>query len=672
MEERASRTQDGAAPIRSPGESTRLGFSLSKMDRSVPPAEDFYRYATGRWLRENPVPPDKSSWSAFGELDERNLKLIHDILERARDEAAKSAAGPRRQVGEFYASAMDTARLEARRFQPLEPDRLRIDRIDGTNELLRTVAAFHASGLPGLFESFADPDLRESTRYALYLYQGGLSLPNREYYLGAEFEELRTEYRAHLARMLVLWGSEPGTAERDARTVLDLETELARSSRTQAELRDLEKNYTRVEVPEVATRWPGLPLPEYLTASGAGKVAYVVVGQPEFFSALERLLADRPLSDWKAYLRWHLLHAAAPYLPEAVDSEDFEFFHRRLLGQQAPEPRWKRAARTIDTNLGEALGQLYVEEHFPPSAREKMDEMVRFLCAVFHDRLEHLEWMTPATRREARTKFERFLAHIGHPAKFRDYSSVRVEPDDLFGNVRRAAAFDFRRRFDRLGGPVDRTEWRMTPSTVNAYFEPTQNEIFFPAGILQPPFFDPAMDDAVNYGGIGAVIGHEITHGYDDQGRKADADGNLRDWWTAEDAREFGARAKQVVELYGAVEPLPGIHLNGELTLGENIADFGGISIAYEALKRKLAEHPESRRTLDGLTPEQRFFISWAQVWRVNYTEPELRRRLLIDPHSPGRYRAVVPLETFPPFHEAFADGASEPRGPRKGLLRIW
>ncbi len=645
-------------------------FSVAFMDASIDPTQDFYAYAAGGWLRSNPVPADKTSWGAFGELRERTFHQLREMLERAREDTANDGAGPRRQVGDFFASATDTTRREAVGFGPLTDRAQSIDRIASSRDLVRTIASFHATGLPGMFHAFSDADLKESTRYVLYLYQGGLSLPNREYYLTDEFAALRDAYRAHIARMFVLWGSSSAQAESSARTVLALETDLAKASRTQTELRDREKNYARWEIEKLETSWAALHLREYLAGIGAGGVPFVVVGQDGFFSALAEMVARRPLEEWKTYLRWQLLHAAAPYLHDRVESEDFAFFHQRLLGQAAPEPLWKRAAVMIDGHIGEALGQLYVERHFPPSARARMLELVENLREVFRDRLTKLDWMTDTTRREAIVKFDRFVAHIGHPEKFRDYSSVRIAPDDLWGNVRRAAEFEVHRRFSRLGGPVDRSEWLMTPPTVNAYFEPTQNQIFFPAGILQPPFFDPRLDDAVNYGGIGAVIGHEITHGYDDQGRKSDAEGNLRDWWSPEDAKEFAARAEEVVRLYEVGEPLPGLHVNGQLTLGENIADFGGVSIAFEALERRLARHPEGRRPIDGLTPEQRFFISWAQVWRTNYTEAELRRRLVIDPHAPGRYRAVLPVQNHPAFRSAFVP---DPKGSSDGpLVRIW
>lgn len=641
------------------------------MNRSVDPTRDFYEYANGGWARSNPLPSDKSIWGAFGELLERNFILIHRILDRAASDAAVPPDGPLHQVGRFYRSAMDTSRLDGLGFRPLEPDRGTIDRIVTLPELVSVVATIHSGGQPGLFESFAYPDFKNSSVYALYLVQGGLALPDRDYYLAENFAELRVAYLGHLQRMLRLFGQSPADAEKAAATVFSIETELAKSSRTRTELRDLEKNYNRVDVRDLVAMYPNLHMDTYLNGLGAGHVPHVIVGQPEFLSTLDRLLVERPLSDWRTYLVWNLLHANARYLHEVVESEDFGFFHRTLLGQSTLEPRWRRASQIIDTHLGEALGQLFVDAHFPPEARERMDRMIHHLRAVFHDRLQSLDWMTDPTRQQALAKFDRFVARIGHPDAFRDYSAVHIAEDDLFGNVRRAASFDVRRRISRLEGPVDRGEWGMTPPTVNAYYDVTQNQIFFPAGILQPPFFDFTLDDAVNYGGIGAVIGHEITHGYDDQGRKSDAEGNLRDWWTEEDAKEFRARAQKVVDLYHSFEPLPGVRVNGELTLGENIADLGGVSLAYEALQRRLREDPASRREIDGLTPEQRFFISWAQIWRTNCSEPEQRRRLTIDTHAPGPCRAVAPVVNLPAFAQAFPspEGASEPKN---DLLRIW
>ncbi|MCI4326780.1 MAG: M13 family metallopeptidase [Thermoplasmata archaeon] len=645
-------------------------FSVDYMDRSVDPTVDFYGYATGTWRRNNPVPADKAIWGGFTELIERNFMLLRALLESAGADRSAAPDSPRRQVGDFYASALDQVRRESVGFAPIRAQLDAIERIGSVPELVHTVAALHDSGVAPFFQPFVHPDRRHSSVYAFYVYQGGIGLPDREYYLAPEFDTQRVGYQAHVARMFRLLGDPESTADSEAATIVSIETELARASRSATDLRDDVKNHHPFPVAELATRFPGFPWTAYLADRHAESIGYVVVGQPEFFTSLEAVLAQRNLADLKVYLRWHVLHAIAPYLQPAVEREDFEFFHRVLQGQPEPEPDWKLAARAIDDNLGEALGALYVERHFPPDARARMVELVSDLRAVFRDRLKGLDWMTEPTRQKALTKFDRFTTKIGHPERFRDYSSVVVRRDDYAGNWQRAVAFEVHRQMARIGGTVDRSEWGMTPQTVNAYFSPTQNEIVFPAGILQPPFFDATMDDAVNYGAIGAVIGHEITHGYDDQGRRFDADGNLGDWWSEADAREFEARAKVVVAEYSRQEGLPGVFVNGELTLGENIADFGGVSLAYEALERRLAADPSRRTTVDGLTPEQRFFLSWAQVWRQNCREPERRRRLTVDPHSPGDIRAVTPAILHPQFAAAFPPkGPTPTAAPR---VRIW
>jgi len=648
-------------------------FSVDYMDRSADPVEDFYGYATGSWRRNNPVPADKSIWGGFGELIERNFRLLRELLESAAADREAPPSTPRRQVGDFYASALDQAGREELGFAPIRPLLERVEGMATMSDLPLVVAYLHDAGIGGLFEPFVYPDRKRSSVYAFNLNQGGLSLPDREYYLADSFAPQREAYLAHVAQMLRLLGEAESGARAAAATVVAIETELARASRSATELRDEIRNYNRFEIEELVDRFQGIPWSVYLSERQAGIAGYVVVGQPEFFDAVGAILAAHSLADWRVYLRWHVLHANAPFLHAAVEREDFEFFHRTLQGQPEPEPSWKRAAMTIDGQLGEALGQLYVERHFPPEARFRMSELVADLREIFEDRLKRLDWMTEPTRKKALAKFERFTPKIGHPERFRDYSTITIRRDEYAANRLRAAAFEVRRQMNRIGGPVDRTEWGMTPPTVNAYFNPTKNEIVFPAGILQPPFFDVTMDDAVNYGAIGAVIGHEITHGYDDQGRRYDVDGNLVDWWSEADAREFDTRAKVVVAEYGREEALPGIHVNGELTLGENIADFGGVSLAYEALQRRLAADPRRRKVLDGLTAEQRFFISWAQVWRENCREPERRRRLTIDTHAPGQYRGVLPLTNLPEFSEAFPSppGSTLPRTERP-RVRIW
>lgn len=643
------------------------------MDRSVEPGADFYRFAAGNWIKDNPVPADKSRWSGFEELQERNWRLIRDILEVSAADNAAPAKSPRRQVGDFFASAMDTNRLEQLAFSPITRDLKRIDGLKSTKAMFRLLGDFHARGIGGLFRAGVTPDAKNSSLYAFEVSQGGLGLPDRDYYLKDDFAQQRKDYREHIAQMLTLLEEQPAEAAEHAALVLDLETALAKASRTRVELRDPNANYNKFTVAAFATTNSASAWPSYLGASGVGKVPEVVVGQPEFFTAVDKLIRERPLADWKVYLRWHLLRATAPFLHHAAEQENFAFYSTKIRGQPEPEPRWQRAAHVIDGSIGEALGQLYVEKYFPPAARARMNELIANVREVFRDRLKTLDWMSETTRAKALAKFDRFTQKVGHPEKFRDYSKIRLRRNDLLGNVQRAAIFETRREAARVGKSVDKAEWRMTPQTVNAYFNPLQNEIVFPAGILQPPFFDVEADDAVNYGAIGVVIGHEITHGYDDKGRQYDAEGNLNDWWTEKDGKEFDARAQKVVDQYNGYEALPGLKVNGKLTLGENIADLGGTSIAFEALQRALAKDPSKRRVIDGFTPEQRFFLSLAQVWRTNWREAELRRRITVDPHSPGQFRAIGPHVNLTEFYDAFGirEGTPMWRAPEL-RAKIW
>ena len=663
---------DAVAPANQP---PRIpAFSVGYMDRSVDPGTDFYRFADGQWLKDNPVPPDKSRWAAFSELAERNWFLIHGILEDAdRQSATLPRHSPRREVGDFFASVMDTNRIEQLGVRPLAKDLRRIDRAGSVAEVFALLADFHQRGLGGLFSADFGPDDKDSSIYAVQLGQGGLSLPDRDYYLKETFADKLKLYHAHLEKMFGLLGEPPVQAAADADTVIALETELAKASRTRVDLRDPEKNYHKFLRGEFSAQTPALPWGVYFAGRDVADPAYEIVGQPEFFTVVNRLVGERPLADWKVYLRWRLVHGAAAYLPAAFEEENFNFYGRTLSGQPEPEPRWKRGAHIIDGSIGEALGQLYVDKYFTPAARARMNDLVENLKGVFHDRLEKVPWMTEATRAKALAKFTRFTQKIGCPEKFRDYSAITIRRDDLLGNVQRAAVFESRREIARVGKAVDRTEWHMTPETVNAYFNPQQNEIVFPAGILQPPFFDVSMDDAVNYGGIGVVIGHEITHGYDDEGRKYDADGNLNGWWTEADASAFEARAQRVVDEYSRFEVLPGLHVNGKLTLGENLADLGGVHIAYDALQRALARDPAKRRKVDGFTPEQRFFISFAQIWRTNIRDTEAQRLVTVDPHSPGRFRAYGPLLNVAEFYTAFGIQPGSPMWlPPEQRAEIW
>jgi putative endopeptidase len=648
-------------------------FSIDYMDTSVKPDVDFYHYACGTWLKNNPVPADKARWAAFDQLAQRNWFLMRDIAASAAADTSAPAHSPTREVGDFFASVMDTNRISELGLKPLENDFARIAALKSTAELAELVADFQLRGVGAMFDTGADPDEKNSAIYALQFGQGGLGLPDRDYYLTEGFAKQRAAYVVHVTKMLKLAGESEAEAATNAGTILELETALAKASKSRTDLRDPIANYHKLSATELDANYPALDFKGFRDASGIGNVSYVIVGQPEFFKALDGLVKERPLEDWKIYLKWHVLHSAAPYLSPEFEKESFAFYGTVLSGQPAQEPRWQRAARMIDGNIGEALGQLFVDKYYPPTAQARMSALIADLRSVLKDRLAKVPWMTEPTRAKALAKFERFTQKIGHPDKYRDYSSVEIKRDDLLGNIQRAQAFESKRELARIGQPVDRTEWHMTPQTVNAYFNQVQNEIVFPAGIFQPPFFDAELDDAVNYGAIGVVIGHEMTHGFDDKGREYDADGNLNDWWTPADAAAFETRAQKLVDQYSAYEPLPGLHVNGRLTLGENIADLGGTTIAYEALQRALARDPSQRKKIDGLTPEQRFFLSFAQVWRVNIREAALRRSITVDVHSPGQFRAIGPSVNMREFFDAFAikEGAPMWRSPEVRAV-IW
>ena len=648
-------------------------FSVDYMDKSVSPGADFFHYAAGNWIRNNPVPSDKSRWAGFDELQERNWALVREILESCGHEQAASKDTPAGKVGAFYASAMDTNRIESMGLKPLASDFARIESIQSVGELIRLLSDFHQKGTGGLFADGVSPDEKDSSVYAYYLNQGGLGLPDRDYYLTPEFAKQREAYQKHIAKMLLLAGESELKAQKQAQVILEIETALAKASKSKTDLRDPLANYHKYAVQDLPAKYPILDLKGYLDASGLNSLKDLIVGQPEFFSALDGMIKERPIEDWKSYLRWHVLSSAASFLNATFEQESFAFYGTTLRGQPQQEPRWQRAAKIIDSQIGEALGQIYVSKHFPAEARVRMNELVGNIKTVFRDRIQKLEWMTDGTKAKALAKFDRFTQKIGYPEKFRDYAAVEIRSDDLYGNIQRASLAESKRELARIGKPVDKAEWHMTPQTVNAYFNPSANEIVFPAGILQPPFFDIEMDDAVNYGAIGVVIGHEITHGYDDQGRKYDADGNLNDWWTEADAKAFEVRSQKLVDQYGSYEALPGLKVNGRLTLGENIADLGGTSIAYEALQRALAKDPSKRVKKEGFTPEQRFFLSMAQVWRVNWREAELRRRITVDPHSPGQFRAFGAHVNLQEFFDAFNIKEDAPLW-RKAELRaiIW
>jgi putative endopeptidase len=639
-------------------------FDIGYMDKSVDPRTDFARFAFGQWRLDNPIPADKSRWSSFNELDQYNQTGIKGILEAA---AARShePGSVEQKVGDFYAAALNTAAIDAAGTKPIATDLAQVDAMANLNDLARTLAALHNEGVPAFFRIFVAPDQKNSDLNVLQAGQGGLSLPTRDYYFADQFAKARAGFLDHVAKIFVLAGDAPDAAATEAQTVFAVEKSLATDARPPVELRDALANYNKMTTAELAAKMPAFPLAAYLAERGIGgpAAADIVVGQPKFFEGVQEQLGARPLSDWKTYLRYRVLRTAAPYLAAPFEQEVFRFYSTELQGTPAMEPRWQRATRAIDDDIGEALGQLYVAKFYPPEAKARMAEMIKNITAVMRDRLQKVEWMTEPTRQKALAKFDRFTAKIGYPDKWRDYSAVDIKRGEYFADHRAATEAEIHRRLSKLGQPVDKAEWFMTPPTVNAYFSQTENNINFPAGILQPPFFDATMDDAVNYGGIGAVIGHEITHGFDDQGRHYDADGNLKDWWTPADAAQFEARAQKVVDQFNSYEALPGLHINGKLTLGENIA--------YEALERSL--QGKERKLIDGLTPEQRFFLSWAQVWRTNIRDNAARERVATDPHAQGNFRAIGALVNFQPFYDAFGikEGDAMWRAPEL-RAKIW
>lgn len=648
------------------------GFSVSRMDTSVSPGEDFSRYAAGKWYEATTIPADKSRWGGFDELRERNWAALRAIVEGAAAEPGE-AGSLRRQVGDFYASAIDTEAINARGLKPIEAELAAIEAAATKEALFEELVQQHLGIGAPFFSTAFYPDQKQSDVYGFYLNQGGMSLPSKEYYFSDKFAREREELVGHIAKMLELAGEPKDAALRDAETVFAIEKALAENAKLPVELRDRVANYNKMTIEEAAEAFEGFPLQRVVAELGVpAEVKDVIVGQPKFFEALAKVSAERTLEELKVYARWQLLSAAAPYLAEPFEQESFRFNGTVLNGTPEQEPRWQRAARTVDGSIGEALGQLYVEQHFPPAAKARMMEMIENITAVMRERLEKLEWMTEPTRQKALAKFARFAPMIGYPDKWRDYSEVEVKRDDYFGNVKRAARFESRRVIARTGQKVDKREWGMTPPTVNAYFSPVTNQIVFPAGILQPPFFDPKLDDAVNYGAIGGVIGHEITHGFDDQGRRYDAEGNLTDWWTPEDEARFRERALVVVEQFNGYHALPGLAINGQLALGENIADLGGTSIAFEAFQRSLKGKPTPPK-IDGLTAEQRFFISWAQQWRTAYREDAMRLQVARGPHAPGNFRAFGPLVNHQAWYDAFGvkEGDAMWRPPEK-RAKIW
>jgi len=647
------------------------GIDTQYIDTTVRPQDDFFVHLNGKWLKTAEIPADKSSWGSFAKLRDDTLPQLRDIIEGLQKQ--KGLKGDEQKIADLYASYMNEAKLDQLGTKPLAGELARIAALKDKKGIPTLIAHLTRIGVPTPYAVRVSQDARESTRYAAYMAQSGLGLPDRDYYLkkdDAKLADALAKYEQHVAKILTLAGSKDAAAQ--AKNIVAFETALAEAQWTKVENRDPVKRYNKIELAKLAELAPGYDFKAALAASGiAAKTDYVIVMQPSYMKSFDKIVADTDLATLKAYFTWHLLRDASPYLSKPFADAHFAFYGTVLTGVTEQPPRWKRGVGVVEGAIGEGLGKLYVAEHFPADRKARMEKLVQNLLLAYKQSIDTLDWMSPETKKEAQAKLAKFTPKIGYPDKWRDYSKLKLNASDLLGNLRRASEFEFQRDLNKLGQPIDKTEWGMTPQTVNAYYRSTANEIVFPAAILQPPFFDARADDAVNYGAIGAVIGHEISHGFDDSGSQSDGDGNLRDWWTAQDRANFKAKTDALVKQYDAYSPLPGYNVNGRLTLGENIADNSGLAIAYKAYKLSLNGQPAP--TIDNLTGEQRFYMGFGQVWRSKMREAQQIVQVKTDPHSPGQFRANGTVVNQPGFYEAFGvkEGDKLYVAPEKRVL-IW
>ena len=641
------------------------------LDKSVDPCVDFYQFSCGGWLKSNPIPPDQASWGRFNELAERNRAILRGILEKAA--SAKTRDADEQKIGDYYASCMDQAAINSKGTAVLKPIFDRIDAVKDKNELPELLAYLHHQGFNVFFGFGSTPDFKNAKEVIAEADQAGLSLPDRDYYLktDAKSEELRKQFVQHVTNMFKLLGDSPEKASQEATVVMNIETALAKGSMDRVDRRDPEKIYHKISEQEWQALTPSLSFTQYITGIHSPTFSSLNVVAPDFFKALNSELSSTSLDDLKTYMRWHVVTEQSEYLPEAIDKENFDFYGRILTGAKEQRARWKRCTAAVDGDIGEALGKVYVKKNFPPEAKARTLAMVKELEAALSKDIQGLDWMTEATKKQALIKLDAIQNKIGYPNKWRDYSALKIVRGDALGNSLRANAFEFNRQVQKIGKPFDKSEWLMTPPTVNAYYQPSENDINFPAGILQPPFYDFKADDAVNFGGIGAVIGHELTHGFDDEGRQFDAQGNLHDWWTEQDAKAFEQRAQCVVDEYNGFIAVDDVHENGKLTLGENTADNGGLRIALMALLASMSHDARVPAKLDGYTPEQRLFLGWGQIWCENQRPQAERLQALTNEHSLGRFRANGVVSNMPEFQKAWGCRAGQPMV-RQNACRVW
>lgn len=628
-------------------------IDLSAIDTSVKPGDNFFLYATGNWMKKTSIPASEVGAGSFLDLYNRTKNNIHTILEEAEKNPGQ-AGSIQQKVGDFFASGMDSAKVDQLGYTPIQPFLTAISSIKTPENMIQYAAQAHTRGSNMLFDFGVYPDDKNSMATIAVFGQGGLGLPDRDYYFktDAATQAVVAAYKTYMQKLLMLTGTDSITAGKQVELVYALEKQMAESHKTNVALRDPQTNYHKMAVSQLAKTMPNLQWPMLLKTLDI-RVDSVNVQQPDFFAKLNQLIVTQPLGTWQLYLRLHTINSAARILSAPFVQASFNFYGKALSGQTQMKPRWESVYRTIDSQIGEALGQLYVEKYFTKEAKQRMDALVHNLQTAFAQRIDRLDWMSDSTKQKAKEKLQAFIKKIGYPDKWRDYSKVNIDRNHYFNNVMAAEANNYQYMIQKLGKPVDRTEWEMTPPTINAYYNPLYNEIVFPAGILQFPFFDPKADDAINYGGIGMVIGHEMTHGFDDQGAQYDKEGNLKNWWSKADYDQFKNKSQQVVHLYNGFTVLDTVHVNGSLTTGENMADIGGIAIAYDAFKMT-NEGQDSTQKTDGFTPDQRFFLSLAQIWRSKAKDAYTRRLINTDPHSPAMYRVNGPLMNFTPFYKAF------------------
>ncbi|HEX7413590.1 MAG TPA: M13 family metallopeptidase [Bacteroidia bacterium] len=630
-----------------------IGIRLADMDKSVPPADDFYQYANGVWLKNTQIPAQESRWGSFNVLADKNNDNLKKILEDCANDKAAKPGSNRQKIGDFYRIGMDTLKLEKEGFSTITGLLASINKIANKADLFKTMGEFHSKGINGLFSFVVEADMKNSNANAVYFAQPHLGLPDKMYYTDAKYESIRVAYKKHIENMFSLLGDKVDAALKNTETIFAIESQMAEASMGRLELRDDELQYHKFSKDEFFKKQSNLNFTSYLTAGAIiNPFTDVIVRQPLFFDKLNGMATSVSIADWKTYLRWCLIHETASYLSARFVKENFSFYGTTLQGAKEMKPRWKRALATIDRGIGEALGQLFVEKYFDAESKKKVNEMVDNLGTTFKERIKTRVWMSEVTKQKALDKLAKIMRKLGYPDKWKDYTTLEIKSDSYVANVLRSGHYAFKEMIDKIGKPVDKTEWGMTPPTVNAYYNPSYNEIVFPAGIMQPPFFDAKADDAANYGVMGSVIGHEITHGFDDQGAKYDADGNLVNWWTDDDKKNFEARTGIIRQQFDGYVAIDTLHVNGQLTLGENIADLGGLTMSYYAyqLSLKGAKSP----VIEGLTGEQRFFIAWAQGWKTLSRPEALKQMIATNPHSPGNFRANGPMSNMKEFYDAF------------------